>query len=131
MSFFLDIFSLYVMYKITRNIYVSYHDKIFYCLAVSNLAHRVTICNMAWLLHFLTVGRYFQLAGGTCLLLQRSGGSLWLIVSKITKKVNFTSKNGTAHFFQKIILFKDLDNINCTCSTIISVRLWNFKDGGS
>ena len=38
----------------------SYLDKTFYCLALSNLAHRVTICNMAWLLHFLTVGDIFS-----------------------------------------------------------------------
>ena len=66
MSFFLDIFSLYVMYKITGcrkleiYLYASYHDKIFYCLAVSNLAHRVTICNMAWLLHFWQLGDIFS-----------------------------------------------------------------------
>ena len=69
----------------------------------SNLAHRVTICNMAWLLHFLTVGRYFQLAEGTCLQLQRSGGSLWLIFFKNHLESTNTSKKDTT--LRKIRVF--------------------------
>ena len=98
---------MYVM-KLQCFVNLKYRDKKYFIeKPVSNLAHHVTICNMAWLLHFLTVGDIFSWLEERAYYCNAVVAHCGLFLSKITKKAHFTSKKGTTPckirvFFPKI-----------------------------